>query len=66
MKIMFIPAKIKSSVNDKAIMEISEKLPKSLAIVYAIQYQDTAKRIKEILSKNHEITSFLQVLGCYR
>ncbi len=66
MKTLFIPAKIKSSVNEKAILGISKKLPKSIAIVYSIQYQDTAKRIKEILlSKgNHEITSFLQVLGC--
>jgi 2-(3-amino-3-carboxypropyl)histidine synthase len=64
MKTLFIPAKIKSSVNEKAIQEISEKLPKSLAIAYSIQYQDTAKEIKKILSKNHEITSFLQILGC--
>lgn len=64
MKTLFIPAKIKSSVNEKAINEISKKLPKSLAIVYSIQYQDTAKRIKEILSRKHEVTSFVQVLGC--
>lgn len=64
MKTLFVPAKIKSSVNEKAIKEISEKLPKNLSIVYSIQYQDTAKEIKEILSKNHTITSFLQVLGC--
>ncbi|MDO8528653.1 MAG: diphthamide synthesis protein [Nanoarchaeota archaeon] len=66
MKTLFIPAKIKSNVNEKAIDEISKKLPKNLAIVYSIQYQDAAKEIKEILSSNgnHEITSFLQVLGC--
>jgi 2-(3-amino-3-carboxypropyl)histidine synthase len=64
MKTLFIPAKIKSNVNEKAINEISKKLPKSLAIAYSIQYKDAAKEIKEILSKNHEITSFVQVLGC--
>jgi len=65
MKTLFIPARIKSNVNEKAINEISKKLPKSLAIVYSIQYQYAAKEIKEILNKgNHEITSFVQVLGC--
>jgi 2-(3-amino-3-carboxypropyl)histidine synthase len=64
MKNLFIPAKIKSSVNVKAIEEISKKLPKSLAIIYSIQYQDVAKEIKEILSEKHKITSFIQVLGC--
>lgn len=64
MKTLFIPAKVKAEINEKRILEISEKLPKQIAIVYSIQYQDIAKEIKEILSKKHKITSFIQVLGC--
>ncbi len=64
MKTLFMPAKVKSNVNEKAILEVSKKLPTSLAIAYSIQYLDAAKKIKEILSKTHEITSFVQVLGC--
>ncbi|MDD5012687.1 MAG: diphthamide synthesis protein [Candidatus Nanoarchaeia archaeon] len=62
MKQLFIPAKVKSEINTKKISEL--KLPKNIAIAYSIQYQETASEIKEILSKNHNITNFLQVLGC--
>ena len=62
MKTLFIPAKINSEVN--AVKILSLKLPKSIAIAYSIQYEDIAKKVKEILSKNHEITAFFQVLGC--
>jgi 2-(3-amino-3-carboxypropyl)histidine synthase len=62
MKTIFIPAKIKSEVNEKKISEL--KLPNKIAIAYSIQYQETASEIKKILSKKHEITQFIQVLGC--
>jgi len=62
MKTIFIPAKVKSEVNEKKISEL--KLPNKIAIAYSIQYQETASEIKKILSKKHEITNFVQVLGC--
>lgn len=62
MKLLFIPAKINSEINLKKIESL--KLPKNIAIAYSIQYQKTAEEIKKILSKKHEITSFIQVLGC--
>jgi len=62
MKIMFIPARIRSEVNAKKIQSL--KLPKNIAIAYSIQYKDIAEKIKEILSKKNKITGFIQVLGC--
>jgi len=64
MKTLFIPAKSKSKVNKVKIFEISKKLPKNLAITYSIQYKYIAYEIKKILSKEHKITSFIQILGC--
>ena len=64
MKTMFIPAKAKTEISKNKIFEISKKLPKKIAIVYSIQYQDTARKVKEILSECHQITSLTQVLGC--
>lgn len=64
MKTLFIPAKVKSEVNKSRILEISKQLPKQIAIAYSIQYQEIAEKIKEILSKDHKITSFIQILGC--
>ena len=66
MKTLFIPTKIKSQVNKTKILEISKKLPKNIAIAYSIQYSEIAKQIKEILSKEHNISKFIQVLGCSR
>lgn len=66
MKTLFIPAKIKSKVHKPKIFSLSKKLPKILAITYSIQYQDIANEIKNILSKNHKINNFIQVLGCSR
>ncbi len=66
MKTVFIPAKIKSSIGKSGILNISKKLPKSIAIAYSIQYKDAAFEIKKALSKNHQITSCIQVLGCSR
>ena len=64
MKTLFIPAKIKSKVNEKKISLISNKLPKNIVVAYSVQYENQAKKIKNILSKNHKIVQFVQVLGC--
>jgi len=64
MKTIFIPTKIKSKVNKSKIISLSKKLPKEIAIAYSIQYQNVAVKIKNILSKNHNITKLIQVLGC--
>lgn len=62
MKTIFIPAKINSHLDLSKIK--FPNLPKKIAIAYSIQYQEIASEIKRILSKNHEITNFIQVLGC--
>jgi diphthamide biosynthesis enzyme Dph1/Dph2-like protein len=62
MKHLFIPARINPAINEKKISQL--KLPKEIAIAYSIQYKEIAERIKAILSKNHKITSLIQVLGC--
>ena len=64
MKTIFIPAKVKSKVNNSRILEISKQLPKNIVIAYSIQFQDIALQIKQILSKTHTIIQFVQVLGC--
>ncbi len=61
-KALFIPAKIKSEVNEKKIKAL--KLPKNIAIAYSIQYKEIAAEIRKILSGKHGITGMLQVLGC--
>ena len=66
MKTIFIPVKIKKLIEKNKILEISKKLPKNIAIAYSIQYLDYASEIRQILLKNHEITSFIQVLGCLK
>lgn len=66
MKTLFIPTKLKSKVNKPKVMELSKKLPKNIAIVYSIQYQDIANEIKNILDNDKKITKFVQVLGCSR
>jgi diphthamide biosynthesis enzyme Dph1/Dph2-like protein len=64
METLFIPAKRKLNINKKKIEEISKKLPQKIVIAYSIQYKDIASEIKNILSKNHNITKLVQVLGC--
>ena len=64
MKTLFIPAKIKSKVDKSKIFSLSKKLPKNIAIAYSVQYENQANEIKNIFSKNHKITKFVQVLGC--
>lgn len=64
MKQLFILVKVNSEINVKKISEL--KLPKNIAIAYSIQYKEIAYEIQKILSKKHEITQFIQVLGCSR
>ncbi len=79
MKTLFIPAYSQKKISKSQILQLSKKLPKTLAIAYSIQFKNLAKEIKNILSrnhkinsfvhknslsKNHRITSFAQVLGC--
>jgi len=64
MKTLFIPAKLKSKINKSKILELSERLPESIAICYSIQYINQAKEIKALLEKTHKITKLIQVLGC--
>lgn len=64
MKTLFLPAKSRLEIKEPEISEISRKLPKNIAIAYSVQYESQAKEIKKILSKNHNITKFTQVLGC--
>jgi 2-(3-amino-3-carboxypropyl)histidine synthase len=63
MKTLFIPSKITSDINAKKIeaLNIQEK---NIAIAYSIQYKDIADKVKEILSKEYNITEVIQVLGC--
>jgi 2-(3-amino-3-carboxypropyl)histidine synthase len=62
MKTLFIPARINLDINEEKISQL--RLPKEIAIAYSIQYKEIAEKIKSILSKNHKITSLIQVLGC--
>ncbi|MBU0959241.1 MAG: diphthamide synthesis protein [Nanoarchaeota archaeon] len=64
MEKMFIPAKSRAKVNKTKILSLSNKLPKNIALVFSIQFQDIALEIRKILSENHKITAFMQVLGC--
>ncbi len=64
MKTLFIPAKLREITDKPKILEISKKLPKHIIIAYIIQHKDYAKEIKTILQKKHNITQFIQILGC--
>jgi diphthamide biosynthesis enzyme Dph1/Dph2-like protein len=64
MKQLFIPVSSKCRLNKSKVREISKKLPKDIAITYLIQYKTQAEQIKKILSSEHNITEFIQVLGC--
>ncbi|HLC86877.1 MAG TPA: diphthamide synthesis protein [Candidatus Nanoarchaeia archaeon] len=63
-KILFVKAKYKKYLDPSKINLISKKLPKEIAIVYSIQYEDVAKQLFKKLSKDHKITSLIQLLGC--
>lgn len=62
MKTIFIPAISKEKLDKSCFLESS--LPKNIAIIYSIQYEQVAKEIRKILEKKHKITKFFQVLGC--
>ena len=64
MKKIFIPAYSKTKVDKTRVLEDSRQLPKNIALVYSIQFKSQAEEIKQILSKDHKITLFSQVLGC--
>ena len=63
---IFIPAKTKWRPTKEKVIEISNTLPKKMAIAYSVQFQDVARDIKNLLSKDHEIYGTIQVLGCSR
>ncbi|MDO8623393.1 MAG: diphthamide synthesis protein [archaeon] len=64
METLFIEAKKKVKLAD---LEIdTSQLPKNIAIAYSVQYMDLAFELKKKLSKKHNITDFIQVLGCSR
>jgi len=66
MKKLFIPTKSKKEFSKKIIEKSLDKLPEKIALVYSIQYEDTAKKLKKQFQEknNKEITLFQQVLGC--
>ncbi len=64
MKKIFIPAKSRLKVGKLDIEKISEKLPKTIALAYSVQFREFALKVKEILSKTHNILGIIQVLGC--
>ncbi len=63
-KTLFIPAYSRKTLDKTKFSKIAKKLPKKLAIAYSIQYKKLAEQIKNSLSLTHEITKFIQVLGC--
>jgi len=64
MKKIFIQARAKYELNKFKLLQLSTELPENLAIVYSIQFKDMAFEVKEIFSQHHNITSFIQVVGC--
>jgi 2-(3-amino-3-carboxypropyl)histidine synthase len=64
MKTLFVPAKSKTELKKSKILFSLKKLPINMAIAYSIQYKEQAKEIRQILENTHNITSFIQVLGC--
>ena len=63
MKHLFIPAKVKTNVNNVKILEISKKLPKKIAIAYSIQYKEIGEQIRDILLKNEQNNSIFSGFG---
>ncbi len=66
MKKIFVPTILKKDISNKKIIELSKKIPKNIIIAYSIQFKNIAEKIRKELSKNHNIVSFIQVLGCSR
>lgn len=65
MKTLFIPAYSKAKLDSMQIIGISKQLPNKIFIAYTVQYQQQAIQIRQILSKAHKITGFVQTLGCF-
>lgn len=66
MRTIFISAKSRKRLNKFSFLKDLNILPRNIAIVYSIQYEDIAKEIMAFLKKNRIITQFSQVLGCSR
>jgi 2-(3-amino-3-carboxypropyl)histidine synthase len=64
MKTLFIPAFSNAKADESEINRVSEKLPRNIVLAYSIQYKDLAEEFRKKLSKKHNITAFMQVLGC--
>lgn len=62
MKQLFIPAKVRTQINEQKIKSLSKKLPDKIAIVYSVQYKDVALKIKGALP--NKVTKISQTLGC--
>jgi 2-(3-amino-3-carboxypropyl)histidine synthase len=61
-KKLFIPAYRKTDYDINAIK--LPKLPQNIAVAYSIQYKQLAFKIGQLLSKKHNITKIIQILGC--
>lgn len=64
MKTLFIPGKSRKKIDETKIRELSNEIPREIAIVYSIQFKEQAYEIKKILSENHKIILISQILGC--
>lgn len=64
MKLLFINAKSREKFDEKVFVEESKILPTKLALAYSVQFKGRVMRAKELLEKNHKVTSVTQVLGC--
>ena len=64
MKTLFVSAKSKIKKEGINLDNNLKDIPKSIAIVYSIQFKDLALEIKSQLEKKYNITFFSQVLGC--
>lgn len=62
MKTLFIPAGIKTKVNEEKIKNLSKILPDEILIAYSIQYKDIAFEIKNLLKDR--VKGIVQTLGC--
>lgn len=64
MKKVFIAPKYKTEINLEKLKELAKDLPKNLAIAYSSQFLTSANKVRKALEKTHNLTAFVQVLGC--
>jgi len=64
MKVLYIEARKKASLNLEKLRELEKLLSSKIVIAYSIQYESLANQLKANLSKSIKIISFSQVLGC--